>query len=375
LNYINFNNAGSSFTFHNSLSIIKNYLDEEKKYGGYYTEKIYRKSISQFYKNASKLINSKSEEISFIPNSTYAWNFFIDSVDIKKPENVVIFDNEYGSNYIKLLKNKINIKVSKLVDGKFLESDLKKKIDRKTRIVFICHVASQCGNVLNIDKLGSFLKKNFPKVLFVIDACQSVGQLMIDVKKNLCDVLVCSGRKYLRGPRGTGFIYIKSIVLKKIFPYMVDLNNAYIKDDRIYIDKKKKIFEVFEHSPALKLGLSNSINQINKYGIKNIQNKILKLSKYFRSKLSKFERVNFHENDCQLSGINTISISGLNSESIHSYLLKKKILTSISSYQTSTVYFKNKKIKDVLRISFHYYNKYTEINWLIKCLIDLLNNK
>ena len=91
---------------------------------------------------------------------------------------------------------------------------------------------------------------------------------MIDVKKNLCDVLVCSGRKYLRGPRGTGFIYIKSIVLKKIFPYMVDLNNAYIKDDRIYIDKKKKIFEVFEHSPALKLGLSNSINQINKYGIK-----------------------------------------------------------------------------------------------------------
>ena len=83
MNYINFNNAGSSFTFHNSLSIIKNYLDEEKKYGGYYTEKIYRKSISQFYKNASKLINSKSEEISFVPNSTYAWNFFIDSVNIK----------------------------------------------------------------------------------------------------------------------------------------------------------------------------------------------------------------------------------------------------------------------------------------------------
>ena len=156
---------------------------------------------------------------------------------------------------------------------------------------------------------------------------------------------------------------------------MLDLNNAFIKDNRICVDKKKRVFEVFEHSPALKLGLSKSIEEINKYGIKKIQHKNLKLSKYFRNKLSQFKRISFHENDYQLSGINTISISGLNSELIHSYLLKKKILTSISSYQTSTTYFKNKKIKSVLRISFHYYNKYTEINWLIKCLIDLLNNK
>ena len=73
-------------------------------------------------------------------------------------------------------------------------------------------------NILDIEKLGRFIKKINSNIIFLIDACQSAGHLKLNAKKNMCDALVCSGRKYLRGPRGTGLIFIKDSIQKKITP-------------------------------------------------------------------------------------------------------------------------------------------------------------
>ena len=108
MSYINFNNAGSSFGTSRTLKVIKKFLEFEVKVGGYYAEKLYEDKLNQFYINVSKLINSRTDEISFLQNSTYAWNFFLSSIKLKKDENVIILDNEYGSNHIGLInKNKI----------------------------------------------------------------------------------------------------------------------------------------------------------------------------------------------------------------------------------------------------------------------------
>ena len=221
--------------------------------------------MDEFYLNTSKLINSNSNEISFLQNSTYAWNFFLNSISLKKNENVIILDNEYGSNLLGLINKKIKYKICKIKkNGQICLDDLKKKLIQKTRIVFICHIASQCGDVVNIEKVGSFLKKINKNIIFVVDACQSIGQVKIDVKKQKCDILVASGRKYLRGPRGTGILYINSKIKKIISPFIYDIKNALLKKNKIFVNKKSPIFEVFEYSPALKLGLSNAIKYVNK---------------------------------------------------------------------------------------------------------------
>jgi selenocysteine lyase/cysteine desulfurase len=375
LSFINFNNAGSSFVTKKTSEVIKQFFSQESIYGGYYAEEKFRKKIDEFYTNTSRLINCNCDEISFVPNTTYAWNFLINSINLEKTDNVILFDNEYGSNYMSLLKKKIKIKICSLKDGVFSEKELLQKVDNKTRFISLCHIASQSGETIDVNKLGKFINKKFPKVLFIIDACQSIGQIKIDVKKNFCSALVCSGRKYLRGPRGTGFIYLNKKLNKKIHPSIIDLKNYIVENKKLKITSYKRIFEVFEYSPALKLGLSNSINEINNYGMKKIEKKNKSLSEYFRRELSDYSNIKFYENLNKLSGINTLSIKNKSSQNIHSYLLKKKILTSISTYQTSTNYFKKKKIKYVLRISFHYYNQIKEIDFLVKCLIDLTKNK
>jgi len=376
LSYINFNNAGSSFPEKSTLNIVKKYLENEKIIGGYLAERNYKREINRFYTQLSKLINSKVTEISFLQSSTHALNFFINSINFSKNENVIIFDNEYGSNYLNLLNKKIKYKVCNLEqNGQVSLQDLQRKIDKNTKMIFLCHIASQCGDFLNVEEVGKLIKKINKSIIFVLDACQSIGQKEIDVRKIKCDVLFGSGRKYLRGPRGTGFIYLNSSLKNKINPSLLDNKNALIENNSYKIKRKNYLFETFEHSPALKLGLSNAIYQINKIGIKKIEKKIRDLSFFLRSYPFDSKKIKFYENINFLSGINTFSIKGFSSSEVSDFLLNRGILTSISNGQTSIQYFKKIKIKEVIRVSFHYYNSIGEVKFLIKCLIDLIENK
>ena len=369
MNFINFNNAGASLLDPSTKNDISKYLKLETQISGYYVEQSKKNVLDRFYLNASKLLNCKPKEISFLQSTTYGWNLFINSLIVKKNSNIVIFDNEYGSNYISLLNNNFNVRVSKLKEnGEISFEDLKKKIDKHTVLVAACHIASQCGNIINIEKLGKFIKEIDSKIIFLIDACQSAGHLKLNVKKNMCDALVCSGRKYLRGPRGTGLIFIKESIQKKIIPKIIDTTKSKVIGKNISVINNQNIFETFEYSPSLKIGLSKAIEKFNKLGHKKIELSIKNLSKYFRKKVLSNPFITVYENERLISGINTFSIKGKNSYDVFSFLKKKKIITSISTFQTSTHYFKKKKLNDNVRVSFHYFNKKKEVDYLISCI-------
>ena len=375
MRYINFNNAGSSKALNVVNKEINSFLEIEKNYGGYYAVLKYKKKINCFYKNLSKLINCKYKEISFLTSTTLAWNLFFNALKIDKNQNILIFENEYGSNLIYYKNQRHNIKIVKIKkNGKVCFEDLKKKINKNTKVVSLCHVASQCGNRIEAEKIFNYVKHLFPEVICVLDACQSIGQIEVDVKKINCDVLVGSGRKYLRGPRGTGFIYINDKIRQKINPLILDMKNAEIIGDKIKINKSH-IFENFEFSPSLQLGFSKAIEKVNNYGINKIEQNIICKSKYFRKKLENFHQIIFFENSDTLTGINTLKIKGIDSLQIYTYLLSKRILSSVTKSSSSLLYFKKLKVKDLLRISFHQYNSYNDINYLVKCLIDLIKKK
>ena len=375
MKYINFNNAGSSKSFNSVNKEINSFLEIEKNYGGYYAVHKYKKKINCFYDNLSKLINCKNKEISFLTSTTLAWNLFFNSLEIDKNQNILIFENEYGSNLIYYKNKKNNLKIVNIKkNGTVCFEDLKNKINKHTKVVSLCHVASQCGNRIEAEKICNYVKELFPDVICVLDACQSIGQIEVDVKKINCDVLVGSGRKYLRGPRGTGFIYINDKIREKINPMILDMKNAEIIGDKIKINKSN-IFENFEFSPSLQLGFSKAIEKVNNYGIYKIEQNIIKKSEYFRKKLENFHQITFFENLNTLTGINTLKIKGIGSLQIYTYLLSKGILCSVTKPSSSPLYFKKLKVKDLLRISFHQYNSYDDINYLVKCLIDLIKKK
>ena len=285
MNYINFNNAGSSQTFPSVNKNIIKFLRAEEKYGGYYSANLYSDKLNEFYFNLSKLINCKKSEISFIANTTLGFNLFIQSIKNIKDINVIIFSNEYESNLICLRNNKVKFRTVKIDEnGDFNINDLISKIDKKTLIVNLCHITSNIGNENPAYEIGKIIKKIKPDIIYSIDACQSIGHLSVDVKRLRCDILIGSGRKFLRGPRGTGFIYLRKDMQNFIKPNIVDNHNIIDKDMSL---RENHIFENFEYSPALKIGLSESIKRINNIGIKKIEKNVKIKSLYLRNNLKK----------------------------------------------------------------------------------------
>ncbi len=370
---INFNNAGASTLDKEILSKMFSYFNLERNVGGYEAYEKKKKVINKFYENLAKLLNCLPSEISFFSSATLAWNQIFSSIVFDKNDNIIIFDNEYSSNYISMLKKRPSFNQIKIVninkEGIVNFEQLDNIIDSKTKLLHVNHIASQCGNETPIMKIGELLKKKNPAAIYFVDACQSVGQTEIDVNKTNCDILTASGRKYLMGPRGTGFSYIKKSVRNILVPSIEDMTSTDIKKDFLILKKKSNFLETFEHSPALKLALSMSIKKILKIGVKKINRKIINLSRYLRSELRKNNKIIFFENDDYLSGINTIDFLGVENEKVYNFLKKKKINTFLSNKNMSYLYFRKLRKKNVLRISFNYYNTRKEVDMFV----DIIN--
>ena len=372
-NKIHFNNAGSSLSSQKVLNKINDYLISEKKLGGYEAQLKFEKELQKFYFNIAQLINCSNSEISFLPNSTVAWNLAFNSIPLTKKDEILIIQNEYTSNHISILKKKNCFKKLRVVNiddfGMVNLEELGNMVNKNTKVVSVNHIASQCGTVLPIEKIGSILKKINSKSFYIVDSCQSLGQVPIDVKKIKCDFLSSTGRKYLKGPRGTGFLYINKKIFKSISPVFLDIASSEIyKTEEIVIKNYPKMMESFEHSPALKIGLSTAVNEILDIGVENIKKKIIRLSKYFREKISEDKRIIVFEDINALSGINTIELLNEDVLKLQKYLSVKNINTYISNKITSKLYFSKIKKENLLRISFHHFNTKKEIDYLIEVI-------
>ena len=370
---IHLNNAGSSLPEKSTNIIMNKYFELESRIGGYEAQDREKIKIKQFYINTAKLINSEPDEVSFFSNATLAWNLFFNSIVLNPIDEIVITENEYTSNYISILKRKHEFNKLKIVkidqNGLISLDDLKKKINHRTKLVSINHIASQCGTVLPVQKIGNIIKKKSPNITYFIDCSQTAGHFEIDVKKIKCDVLIASGRKFLRGPRGTAFLYVHKKLRKKITPIFQDMSNTKVTaDQNIKLLRNNNFFEMYEHSPGLKLGLSNAIKNISSFGIKEINEKIIELSRYFRMKMLKNKNFLLVENEKNLSGINTMISLNVSNKKILNFLKNNNINIFLSTSNHSYLFFKKLKINSLLRISFHYFNKKKEIDILIKKL-------
>jgi len=362
---IHFNNAGAAFSPQQVTDAVIDHLLLEQKIGGYEAQEQASDKAENFYHAFARLLNCDACEIAYAESATRAWNLLFHALPFKPGDRILTGQSEYASNYLALLQMakqhhvKIDV-VENAADGQICLEQLESKIDSDVRLIALTHVASQSGVIHPAEQVGQLARRH--NIFYLLDACQSAGQIALDVDSIGCDMLTGTGRKYLRGPRGTGFMYVRHEILNQLQPQFVDQHAArwVSRDEYVFRDDARR-FEIWESFLAGKIGLGVAADYACRLGLDNIQHRVQTLAAQLRQELAGLADVSVHDQGNRLSGIVTFSKSGETAEALHRRLHNRGINSSIVRRSGALLDFELRELGDINRASVHYYNTDDEI--------------
>lgn len=360
------NNAGSSLMPTTVVDSMIDYLQQEEQFGGYEIANRNAGLLEQFYEETAKLINCKSSNIAFATSATEAYAMALSSILFKEGDVIITTVDDYISNQITFisLQKKLHVKIIRtknLSDNELDLEDLENLIrEYNPKLVAVTHIPTNSGLIQNVEAVGKICKKY--DILYLVDACQSVGQIIVDAEKIGCDFLTATGRKFMRGPRGTGFLYVSDKVLEQNYaPLLLDMRGAHWSEfDDYELFKTAKRFEHWELSYASLSGFTEALKYANSVGMQSIEHYNKGLSERLRENLknSGFQIWDLGNN---LSSIVTFCSPDGDLDNIQKVLKENNVFFSVTYKNSALIDFSNKNINGIVRLSPHYFNTAEEI--------------
>ncbi len=373
---IHFNNAGASLMPVTVCEALLSYHQAEEQMGGYETAEKYSVRLNDFYRVAAQLIHCTESEIAFTENATRAWQLAFYSLSFKPGDKILTSIADYGSNVVGYIQQakRYGVEVIFVPNDEYgqINTDaLANLLDEKVKLISITHIPTGNGLVNLAKQVGDIARS--AGIPYILDACQSVGHIPIDVEAIGCDVLCATGRKYLRGPRGTGFLYIRQSLLASLEPLMLDQHAAPLVSPTEYqarTDAKK--FESWEQYCAGKYALTQAMEYVQFWGVEAIQARVYTLADNLRSQLAEVDGITLSDEGKEKSGIVTFYAKQESVDNIKSYLAAHKINVSISRGSGSLVSFQKRGLSEVVRASLHYFNTEQEIEYFVGTLREFI---
>lgn len=374
---LHFNNAGASLPPDVVVDTVVEYLQEEALVGGYETETRYRDKINDVYVSIARLINASPDEIALFENASAAWGTAFRGLSFEDGDEIITSEMEYVTNLIGLadIQQADGVKVTVIANdkqGNFPVEELEKAITEKTKLIAVTHVSSSGGSILPAEQIGEIAARH--GIMFLLDACQSVGHLPVDVKAIKCDMLSATGRKYLRAPRGTGFLYVRRSSQDKLKPVLMDFvaaGNVSLTGYTLRRDARR--FELYEKSRALTLGLGRAVEYALDIGMDRIWGRIEYLSALMRQELAGIPGITVRDAGDAVSGIVTFAVESIESAAIKTALEARGINVSVGGAQATPIYMEKSGVSAVVRASVHYYSTEEEIGILCRELSSIIN--
>lgn len=364
-NVIHFNNAGAALMPAPVLDSTISHLRLEGQIGGYEAAAAAHERIEAVYASAARLLGSEISEIAVLDSATRAWDMAFYSIPFRRGDRILTSEAEYGSNFIAYLQlaDRHGLEVDVVPNdehGQISVSRLGEMLDDRVRLVSLTHVPTNCGLVNPAVEVGKLTRE--AGVLYLLDACQSAGQLPLDVSEIGCDVLSLTGRKYLRGPRGTGLLYVRRAVLESLTPPMLDLYGATWTGRQEYrMRPDARRFESWEYNVAAKVGLGAAIDYALGWGVERIRDRVYALADEMRRRLAELPGVRIEDVGVERCGIVAFTVDGIPADDVKAAVAAAGINVSVSRVPSTRLDMENRGIAEVVRASVHYYNTIEEV--------------
>lgn len=369
---LHFNNAGSSLMPTPVFNAVIDHLHLEQKIGGYEAHAQAMEEVNAFYTEFASLLNASADEIAFIENATRAWDMAFYSLPLQSGDRILTHESEYVSNYLALLQQaeRRNLHIDLVPSDEHGQIDLvelQNKITDRTRVIALTHIPTQGGLINPAEAVGEIARS--AGLIYLLDACQSAGQIQLDVEKIQCDLLSGTGRKFLRGPRGTGFLYVRKQFLQQLDPPFVDLHSAdWSRDDGFEFKPGAIRFENWESFYAGRIGLMQAVRYANNLGLQAIEKRTIELGRQLRAALNSMARVTTVDLGERRCGIVTFIKEGVTANAMKESLSQRGMNVSVASFTSARLDFSRRNLADVTRASVHYFNTVDEINRFVEAV-------
>jgi selenocysteine lyase/cysteine desulfurase len=363
---LHFNNAGAGLAPLPVLRAQTEYLALEAQIGAYEAETQNEAAIEHTYDAVAKLLGCHRDEVAIVESATRAWDAAFYAVPLAAGDRVLCSQAEYAANYIAFLQVARRtgaeiVPVPSDEHGQISIDALRALVDPRVKLIAVTHVPTNGGLVNPAEAVGRVARA--AGIPFLLDACQSVGQMPTDVTALGCDMLSATGRKYLRGPRGTGFLYVRRALLDKLEPITLDLHAArWTARDRYEVRPDARRFECWEMTYAGKLALGVAVDYALGFGLDAIRDRIAKVAGALREGLAAVPGATVRDLGVVRSGIVSFTLEGREPAWIMARLREQGINVWTSSRASTLLDMEARHLDSVVRASVHYYNTEDEVD-------------
>jgi selenocysteine lyase/cysteine desulfurase len=375
---VHLNNAGAALMPAPVVQAIQDHILLESRIGGYEAADARHDAMLAAYQSVADLIRTQPRNIAFTENATASFSLALSSLPFARGDVILTTRNDYASNQIQLLslQARTGVQIIRAPDRSAGGVDVQAMAElihgERVRLVCVTHVPTNSGLVQDVRAIGSACRD--AGVLYLVDACQSIGQLPLDVADLGCDFLSASARKYLRGPRGVGFLYVSDRALEQgLEPLFIDMRGAdWIGEDRYRAVVDAKRFENWESAWALVLATGVAARYAMALGVEAISRRVIGLGQRVREQLGSIDRVRVLDRGSELCGIVSAAIEGRDPGELVTALRARGINTSAQRREYALLDYDDKGITASLRISPHYYNTEEELDQALSAIRELL---
>ncbi len=371
------NNAGAALVPRPVIEAVNRHLELEQTLGGYEAAEARREAVEEAGRLVARLLGAPPGTIAMSQNSTTAFAQALEAFDFEPGDRILTSRADYASNqimYLSLARRRgvEVVRAPDLPEGG-IDPDAARALlaRRRPKLVALTWVPTNSGLVQDAEAIGRICGE--AEVPYLVDACQAVGQMPVDVERLGCDYLAGTARKFLRGPRGVGFLYVSRRALDAgAYPLLVDMHGATWSDpDSFTLTPDARRFESWEISYALVLGVGAAAKYALEVGIETARDRARALAGYTRERLAALEGVRVLDRGRELCAIVTADV-GRDGPEVKLELRRRGINTSSPEREDAVIDMDAKGSRSAIRISPHYYNTAEEVDRAIEVLADVL---
>jgi len=362
-------NAGAALMPAPVVEAMKRHIDLEAEIGGYAAAAAEAPRLDAVYGSVARLLNANPQEIALMENATVAWQMAFYALHFEPGDRILTAEAEYAANYVAYLQvaKRTGVAIDVIpsdTDGALDVAALERMIDGHVKLIAITWVPTNGGLTNPAAAVGRVARAH--GIPYLLDACQAVGQMPVDVDAIGCDMLAATGRKFLRGPRGTGFLYVRRDLLRQLEPPMIDHFAApWVARDRYELRDDARRFETWENNYAARAGLGMAVDYALDLGLEAIETRCRLLSTRLRAGLAEIAGVTLRDLGRNPSAIVSFTIEGHEAAAVVAGADQAGITIGASQPSSTRLDAEARRLPPVVRASPHYYNSEEEIDRLV----------